>query len=63
MVSMIKITVGVTVTEYLGILFAWLIQVLVGTMLMLLAARIFKHGILSYSHRLSVKLFFDWLKK
>jgi hypothetical protein len=55
--------VGVTVTEYLGILFAWLIQVLVGTMLMLLAARIFKHGILSYSHRLSVKLFFDWLKK
>ena len=63
MVSMIKITVGVTVTEYLGILFAWLIQVLVGTMLMLLAARIFKHGILSYSHRFSVKLFFDWLKK
>jgi len=32
-------------------------------MLMLLAARIFKHGILSYSHRFSVKLFFDWLKK
>jgi ABC-2 type transport system permease protein len=63
MVSMIKVTVGVTVTQYLGILFAWLIQVSVGSAFILLAARIFQHGILSYSHRFSLSLFFSWLRK
>jgi len=63
MVSIIKVTTGVSLTQYLAILSAWIIQVSVGTIFLLLAARIFQHGILSYSHRFSLSLFFSWLRK
>lgn len=63
MVSMVKVTVGVSLSQYLMILIAWVIQILVGTLFISLAARIFKHGILSFGHRWSMKLWFSWLKK
>ncbi|NBV33849.1 MAG: hypothetical protein EBR81_08725, partial [Proteobacteria bacterium] len=47
MVAMIKLAVGVSPLEYLFLLFAWIIQVCVGTVLVILAGRIFKQGILS----------------
>jgi ABC-type Na+ efflux pump permease subunit len=63
MVSMVKVTVGVSLSQYLMILISWVIQLLVGTLFISLAARIFKHGILSFGHRWSMKLWFSWLKK
>lgn len=63
MVSIIKITVGASLVEYLFIVFAFFIQLIVGTLFLAFAARIFKHGILSYDHRWSIKLFFSWLRK
>jgi ABC-2 type transport system permease protein len=63
MVSMVKVTIGVTFQQYLAILVSWILQMLIGSILIVFAARIFKHGILSYHHQLSIKLLMNWLKK
>ncbi len=62
MVAMVKITTGVTMVGYLFLLLAWLIMVLVGAVLLYFAGRIFKNGILSFGHKLTLKLLFKWLK-
>lgn len=63
MVSMVKVTIGVSLGGYLAILLAWLIQAITGFLLILIAARIFKHGILSYDHRWSIRLLLNWIRK
>jgi len=63
MVAMIKLAVGVSTTEYLLLLGVWFIQLLTGSLLVVLAGRIFKNGILSYDHRNSFKLLLQWLRK
>ena len=63
MVAMIKLAVGVSPLEYLFLLFAWIIQVCVGTVLVILAGRIFKQGILSFDHKASFRLLAFWLRK
>jgi ABC-2 type transport system permease protein len=63
MVSMVKVTIGVSLGGYLAILLAWLTQAITGFLLILIAARIFKHGILSYDHRWSLRLLLNWIRK
>ena len=63
MVSMVKVSLGVSLGGYLAILLAWFIQAITGFLLILLAARIFKHGILSNDHRWSFRLLLNWIRK
>jgi ABC-2 type transport system permease protein len=63
MVAMVKLSVGVAPSEYLLLLVAWVIQLVTGLLLVVIAGRIFKNGILSYDHRNSWALIFQWLKK
>jgi ABC-2 type transport system permease protein len=63
MVAMVKLSIGVSVGQYMSLLVALLLQFLVGGFLVILAGRIFKHGILSYDHKSSWSLLFRWLRK
>jgi len=63
MVAMVKISMGVTVSEYLMLLFAFCLQMIIGSFLVGFAGRIFKNGILSFDHKSSWSLFFRWLKR
>ena len=63
MVSMVKVTMGVSLSSYLLMLISWSVSMIVGAMMLVLAGRVFKNGILSYSHKLTLSLLFKWLKR
>jgi ABC-2 type transport system permease protein len=63
MVSMVKVTMGVSLSSYLLMLISWSVSMVVGAMMLVLAGRVFKNGILSYSHKLTLSLLFKWLKR
>ena len=63
MVSMVKVTMGVSLSSYLLMLISWSVSMIVGAMMLVLAGRVYKNGILSYSHKLTLSLLFKWLKR
>ncbi len=71
MVAMVQITSllgstgpsSLTLSHYGFYLFSFLIQLGLGSLFLVLAGRIFKHGILSFNHRFSFRLISQWLKK
>lgn len=63
MVAMVKLSVGVSSSEYIFLLLAGVVQWVTGAVLVVLAGRIFKNGILSNDHRNSWKLLRQWLRK
>jgi ABC-2 type transport system permease protein len=63
MVAMVKLSIGVAPSEYLLLLVAWAVQLVSGLLLVVVAGRIFKNGILSHDHRNSWTLILQWLKK
>lgn len=63
MVAMVKICSGVSTLAYSLLFVAFAVQLFVGSLLVFMAGKVFKQGILSNNHRVSFKLLRSWLRK
>lgn len=62
-VSLVKLSVGVTIAEYGSIIFSLFIMWITGALFLWLGSRVFKNGILSFGHRFSIKMLLNLVKK